>query len=321
MGARLAEHRSCRGRLNREARIVIGTTTTTHRSSLTIRAARPGDVDGIALPLAANAPERGGLLTGSFSRARIECWVADAMPVVVAQRDGSFAGVLVTASRERARVAPVVAAMLEVYPGRADAYVYGPVCISQVERGHGVLPALYAEVQRLLPSREALLFISQDNIASLKVHTKLGMRRVGSFRFDGVGFAILSSLGPNERCNRDEQGFGASRDHRGSSRACPSGPRFFRNGRSWRSLTVAPSTAFRLAQEQGPRSLSAIAMRWPAAERRGWERSDVRGGQPCPPQSRSTTLLRASRGTKVVSLARSVPFGRRGLGHSCPTSD
>ncbi len=234
---------------------MIGTTTTTHRSSLTIRAARPGDVDGVALPLAANAPERGGLLTGSFSRAHIECWVADAMPVVVAQRDGSFAGVLVTASRERARVAPVVAAMLEVYPGRADAYVYGPVCISQVERGHGVLPALYAEVQRLLPNREALLFIRQDNIASLKAHTKLGMRRVGSFRFDGVGFAILSSLGPNERCNRDEQGFGASRDHRGSSRACPSGPRFFRNGRSWRSLAVAPSTAFRLTLAvQGTRS-------------------------------------------------------------------
>jgi DNA-binding transcriptional LysR family regulator len=37
-----------------------------------------------------------------------------------------------------------------------------------------------------------------------------------------------------------------------------------------------------------------------------------RGGQPCPPKSGSTTLLRALRGTKAVSLARSVPFEKRG---------
>jgi Sel1 repeat len=39
-----------------------------------------------------------------------------------------------------------------------------------------------------------------------------------------------------------------------------------------------------------------------------------RGGQPCPPKSRSTMLRRTSRGTKAVSLARSVPSGRKRSG-------
>jgi hypothetical protein len=60
--------------------------------------------------------------------------------------------------------------MLKAWPGTADAYVYGPVCIDQAARGHGVLEALYARVVARLPNLEAVLFINASNTRSLRAH-------------------------------------------------------------------------------------------------------------------------------------------------------
>ena len=149
------------------------------------------DVDGIAELLAANAPSRGGNLTGEFPRARVARWVAAPMPVVVARDAQGIVGVVFSDERS-ARAAPPVAAMLRAWPGGANAYVYGPVCLAARARGHGLLGRLYAELRRRLPGREAILFIRRDNAASLRAHARLGMREVASFALDGDAFAVFS---------------------------------------------------------------------------------------------------------------------------------
>lgn len=158
---------------------------------LEIGRAGAADVDGVATLLQANAPSRGGTLTGEFPRERVAAWVDGPMPVIVARRAGRVSAVLITGRKEDA-AAPVARAMLRAWPGRPDAYTYGPVCIDASERGHGVLERLYAHARHLLPGREAILFIRRDNAASLRAHHRLGMHDVASFQFDGHAFVVLS---------------------------------------------------------------------------------------------------------------------------------
>ena len=87
--------------------------------------------------------------------------------------------------------------MLKAWPGNADAYVYGPVCIDQAARGQGVLEALYAHVVARLPEREAILFINASNTRSLQAHGRLGMVQVANFTLGGEVFIVLSTRNAN----------------------------------------------------------------------------------------------------------------------------
>jgi L-amino acid N-acyltransferase YncA len=90
-----------------------------------------------------------------------------------------------------------VVAMLKAWPGSADAYVYGPVCIDQAARGQGMLEALYADVVARLPDREAILFIKASNTRSLLAHGRLGMVQVANFTLGGEVFIVLSTRNAN----------------------------------------------------------------------------------------------------------------------------
>lgn len=151
------------------------------------------DVDELQWLLDANAPSRGGTLTGEFPREKVAAWLASGMPVVVARDVSGVAGVLF--SSERSETPPVVAAMLRAWPGSADAYVYGPICIAERARGHHLSERLYAELRRQLPQREAILFIRRDNAASLRAHARLGMREVAAFEYEGASYVVLSDGG------------------------------------------------------------------------------------------------------------------------------
>jgi predicted GNAT superfamily acetyltransferase len=152
------------------------------------------DLDGILELQAANQAERGGLLSAEFPRARVAAMMR-AMPLIVARRGSRIVAFLMNSPREMNDDVPVIRAMLDAYPGSADAYVYGPVCVSEDERGKGLAQAMFAELRRLEPGREGVLFIRRDNPASLRVHTKMGMREVADFVFDGKEFVVLSYVG------------------------------------------------------------------------------------------------------------------------------
>jgi hypothetical protein len=112
-----------------------------------ITLASSADIDGITALLLANSPSRGGSLTGEFPRDKVAAMALHAGPVMVAHRAGEVVGVLFSAAKDHA-APPVVQAMLAAWPGREDAYTYGPVCIADSERGQGLLARLYDELQR-----------------------------------------------------------------------------------------------------------------------------------------------------------------------------
>jgi predicted GNAT superfamily acetyltransferase len=152
------------------------------------------DLDGILELQAANQPEHGGTLSANLSRSRIEDMMR-AMPLLVARRGDRIVGFLMASTRTLNADIPIINAMLTAYPGTADAYVYGPICVGADERGKGLAQAMFAELRRLAPGREGILFIRRDNSASLRAHAKMGMREVASFVFDGNELAVLSYFG------------------------------------------------------------------------------------------------------------------------------
>jgi predicted GNAT superfamily acetyltransferase len=152
------------------------------------------DLDGILELQAANQPERGGLLSAELPRSRV-AEMMRAMPLIVARRNGRVVAFLMNSPREMNDDVPIIRAMLDAYPGTPDAYVYGPICVSEEERGKGLAQAMVAELRRLEPSREGVLFIRRDNSASVRAHTKMGMREVADFVFDGKDFVVLSYVG------------------------------------------------------------------------------------------------------------------------------
>jgi L-amino acid N-acyltransferase YncA len=73
---------------------------------------------------------------------------------------------------------------------------YGPICVAESERGHGLATALFAELRERLPGRECVAFVRRDNAASLRAHLKMGMKDVASFEHDGVAHAVLAFAAP-----------------------------------------------------------------------------------------------------------------------------
>lgn len=143
-----------------------------------------------------NLLDQGGLLTVRLPRAFMEAALND-LPQIVARRDEKIVGYLLTGSRTALAQFPIIQAMFHAYPGSPDAYVYGPICVADGERGHGLARALFAELCGRLPGRECVTFVRRDNIASLRAHLKMGMKDVASFVHDGVAQAVLTFSAPS----------------------------------------------------------------------------------------------------------------------------
>jgi hypothetical protein len=157
-----------------------------------IDTATAADVDDITLLLHANSASQDGLLTGTFPRETVAKMALGNMPTIVARREGRVVGVLFSASADDPASPPVIKAMLSAWPGGRGAYVYGPVCVAETERGQGLLDKLYAAQKKRLPGREATLFIRHDNTPSIRAHFRLGMREVARFTLDGRVYLVFS---------------------------------------------------------------------------------------------------------------------------------
>jgi predicted GNAT superfamily acetyltransferase len=156
--------------------------------------ATEADLDGVMELQAANQAERGGMLSASLPRSRVVEMMRRG-GLVVARRGDRVVAFLMSSTREMNDDVPVIRAMLDAYPGAADAYVYGPVCVMEEERGKGLAQAMFTELRRLERGREGILFIRRDNPASLRAHAKMGMREVAGFVFGGQEHVVLSYVG------------------------------------------------------------------------------------------------------------------------------
>jgi predicted N-acetyltransferase YhbS len=152
------------------------------------------DIEGMLELQARNLIERGGLLSVAFSRELFAKAIAD-MPTMVARKHGRVIGYVLSSPLAMHAHLPIINAMQRAYQGSAGAYLYGPICVAENERGHGLAGRLFAALRKQLPQREGILFIRRDNASSLRAHLKMGMHEVAEFTHAGAAHAVLSYVG------------------------------------------------------------------------------------------------------------------------------
>jgi L-amino acid N-acyltransferase YncA len=163
-------------------------------SDIAISSATRDDVPAIVDLQNRNLRSRGGALSVPFTTEWFEAAISD-MPIMVARRGGQLVGYLVASSLEAQAHEPIIQAMLKAYRGSPGAYNYGPICVSESERGRGVAAAMFQALRARLPGREGITFIRRENTVSVQVHTKLGMREVAEFTQGEVAFVIVAYQG------------------------------------------------------------------------------------------------------------------------------
>ncbi|MGE6353933.1 N-acetyltransferase family protein [Flavobacterium sp. NPDC079362] len=163
------------------------------QKSISIKTATPDDLDGIIKLQEANQTSQGGTLSGGLSAKQIEEMMTD-MPQIIAVINDEIVGFLLTTSQQvnNKRDVPIVNAMSASYTGTENSYIYGPICVSKNQRGKGLAQLLFKELLRLEPNREGILFIKNDNEASLKAHEKMGMHKVSNFHFNNADFDVFA---------------------------------------------------------------------------------------------------------------------------------
>jgi hypothetical protein len=98
-----------------------------------------------------------------------------------------------TSSKEMGAKIPVIKAMLDVWSGSEEAYVYGPICVAETVRGRRLAHAMFLKLQHHLPGREGILFVRSDNAASLSAHRRMKMREVATYPFNDTIHHVFST--------------------------------------------------------------------------------------------------------------------------------
>ena len=150
-----------------------------------VAVANPDDLPGILVLQEANQPDRGGILSARFPREWILAAIAREA-VIVARHEGRIAGYVFSGELDSQMHVPVVQAMLQAYTPTPNAFLYGPVCVAQSERGRGLTGILFNLLRARFAGRDSITFIRRDNLASRKAHAKIGMKEVAAFTHDGV---------------------------------------------------------------------------------------------------------------------------------------
>ena len=152
------------------------------------------DIAGIVALQEQNLRENGGALSVRFSAEWFEGALSD-LPIVVARKAGRIVGYLVSSSKAAQAHVPIIQATLRTYPGAADAYLYGPICVAESERGQELPAALMSALRQRLPGREGITFIRRDNARSMRAHAKIGMREVAEFVHGDAAIVVVSYPG------------------------------------------------------------------------------------------------------------------------------
>jgi hypothetical protein len=90
------------------------------------------------------------------------------MPIIVARRDGVVVGYALATSIAAKSHVRIVQTMLRAFPAPSNCYLYGPVCVTESERGNRLAAMMYQEMRKRLPGRTAMSFVRSDNVPSLK---------------------------------------------------------------------------------------------------------------------------------------------------------
>ncbi len=149
------------------------------------------DIPAIVAMQEANLHENGGGLSVRQTADWFRRTMSE-MPIVVARREGAVVGyALATSVVAKAHVG-IVQTMLCAFPAPANCYLYGPVCVTETERGNGLAGMMYQEMRKRLPGRTAMSFVRSDNIPSLRANRKMGKMELGEFTHDGASYIVFA---------------------------------------------------------------------------------------------------------------------------------
>ena len=157
--------------------------------------AKANDIAGILALQDRNLRKNGGALSVPLSAEWLQAAVMTGMPIVVARRDRQVVGYVVSSALDQQSANPILDAMLRAYPGVPGAYVYGPICVAESERGRGLARAMFETLRAQLPGREGFTFIRADNALSRNVHAAMGMREAASFTVAGTDYVVVAYTG------------------------------------------------------------------------------------------------------------------------------
>jgi predicted GNAT superfamily acetyltransferase len=152
------------------------------------------DVAGILDLQERNLRKNGGALSVPMSQEWLKGAIGG-MPIVVARRQGRVIGYVVSSLLKDQAADPILDGMLRAYPGAPSAYVYGPICVVENERGKGVARTMVEELRAQLRGREGFTFIRADNAVSRRVHAGMGMREAAAFTVAGVEYVVVAYVG------------------------------------------------------------------------------------------------------------------------------
>ena len=178
-------------------------------STLEIRRAVAADFESLVrlqnANLASNLPageRQSGFLSVGFSAEQFAAMNED-LAVVVALLDGDVKAFLCASTVEFNQAVALPAAMIARFPrakyqgqplSTLAVCIVGPVCIDQSLRGQGVLSRLYDCFFAIAPQEfeVAVVFVSADNLASIKAHEKLGLETIDEFEFNSARYFIMA---------------------------------------------------------------------------------------------------------------------------------
>jgi hypothetical protein len=164
--------------------------------NINIKVATSIDIPGIIKLQSENQTSQGGTLSDELNRNQIEEMMKD-MPQIVASVNDEIVGFILTTSQvvHKNRNVPIVDAMFTSYAGiNTDSYIYGPVCVSKIQRGKGLAQLMFKELLHQEPNREGILFIRSDNESSLRAHEKMRIKKVSHFNFNNAEFNVCAYL-------------------------------------------------------------------------------------------------------------------------------
>src|SRR5262245_59621321 len=113
------------------------------------------DIPAIVALQEANLHENGGGLSVRQTTNWFRCTMSE-MPIVVARRDGVVVGYALATSIAAKSHVGIVQTMLRAFPIPSNCFLYGPVCVTESERGNGLAGMMYQEMRKRLPGRTAM---------------------------------------------------------------------------------------------------------------------------------------------------------------------
>lgn len=161
--------------------------------TMTIKLMTEQDLPRVAELLQANAASQNGGLLGEFPLEKVREMFTTSLSVVIAEQNGTIAGVVFSFPWNTNKLPPLVAYINQTFPDIVkNNWLYGPICIDQTFRGGTTLKSLFNGICAQ-NSGKAIAFINSDNARSLRAHEKLGMAAVAECTFDDTDYIIVSS--------------------------------------------------------------------------------------------------------------------------------